>query len=251
MSTPKERLDAFLSAGIGYMSRGRLDALRRDFDALLAEHRAEVEHLRTALTARRTKMNAAARDAALEEAAHYHDRKGDAARAWLDVHEQRGKANVVASWRTSLEVHRRAAVAIRALKSTPAARFIPESDVRPALESLISAVSGLKAGQPCHWLDGEWPRINALRERLGVDLDAACECGHVSIGSNGLCAATIRTAGGAFAACGCSHPSHAMPAKAEPVSAPPRKESERECTCTGSCRGADGLGPGWRCALQR
>jgi chromosome segregation ATPase len=42
-----------------------------------------------------------------------------------------------------------------------------------------------------------------------------------------------------------------LDAKAGPVSAPPRKESERECTCTGSCRGADGLGFGWRCALQR
>jgi len=25
---------------------------------------------------------------------------------------------------------------------------------------------------------------------------------------------------------------------------------ERDCTCTGSCKGADGLAPGWRCALE-
>lgn len=26
---------------------------------------------------------------------------------------------------------------------------------------------------------------------------------------------------------------------------------DRECTCLGSCKGAAGLGPGWRCALER
>lgn len=34
---------------------------------------------------------------------------------------------------------------------------------RRVIEILVSAVSGLKAGQPCHWLDAEWPRINAAR----------------------------------------------------------------------------------------
>lgn len=29
------------------------------------------------------------------------------------------------------------------------------------------------------------------------------------------------------------------------------KESTRDCTCLGSCRGADTLAPGWRCALAR
>ncbi len=31
----------------------------------------------------------------------------------------------------------------------------------------------------------------------------------------------------------------------------PGKLADRVCTCTGSCRGADGLGPGWVCALGR
>jgi hypothetical protein len=188
MSTPKERLDAFLSAGIGYMSRGRLDALRRDFDALLAEHRAEVEHLRTALTARRTKMNAAARDAALEEAAGLAD----------DLPEEVTPATV--------------ATRIRALKSSPCA-VLPVEKVREVLRAVRDEVDPNRDPDdaPSAWEEGRHDGCETIARRLGVDLDA----------------------------------------KAGPVSAPPRKESERECTCTGSCRGADGLGFGWRCALQR
>lgn len=33
--------------------------------------------------------------------------------------------------------------------------------------------------------------------------------------------------------------------------APPPKDSHRLCTCTGACKGAEGLGPGWRCALEK
>jgi hypothetical protein len=56
--------------------------------------------------------------------------------------------------------------------------------------------------------------LTTCAEVLGVHLGAKCDCGHTSIGSNSLCMAPVRTAGGSIAACGCSHPSHAMPAKA-------------------------------------
>lgn len=34
------------------------------------------------------------------------------------------------------------------------------------------------------------------------------------------------------------------------IRAPDAQTPERDCTCTGSCKGAAGLAPGWRCALR-
>ena len=28
------------------------------------------------------------------------------------------------------------------------------------------------------------------------------------------------------------------------------EDTRRECTCLGTCKGKEGLGPGWRCALE-
>lgn len=36
----------------------------------------------------------------------------------------------------------------------------------------------------------------------------------------------------------------------EPTGASPQAETRRDCTCLGTCRGAEGLGPRWKCALE-
>jgi integrase len=95
--------------------------LAGDLDALLAEHRAEVERLRTALKARRTKMDAAARDAALEEAEGEVDALADDARD--SGRQDRAHVLDIASER------------IRALKSSPCA-VLPVDKVREVLDEL-------------------------------------------------------------------------------------------------------------------
>ena len=35
-----------------------------------------------------------------------------------------------------------------------------------------------------------------------------------------------------------------------PTGASPQAETRRDCTCLGTCRGAEGLGPRWKCALE-
>lgn len=125
-------------------------------DALLAEHRSEADDLRQEVERLSATLRgalagelvvyadgeveakvSAARDAALEEAVQYHDRKGDEAQKWL-------------------EVHRRSAVALRALKSNTAERYLRESEVREMLRG-------------CGWDASE------AAKRLGVDLDAKGE----------------------------------------------------------------------------
>jgi hypothetical protein len=78
-------------------------------------------------------------------------------------------------------------------------------------------------------------RLRQAARRLGVDLDATgedCGCGHTSVSTNNLCMAPVRTAGGSVASCGCSHPSHAMPAKRERQEStyPPEYEATGELT---------------------
>lgn len=125
------------------------------------------EHLRELLVL----AIAAARAEGREEAAQHHDRKGDEAREWLDEHEQRAKANVVASWRTSLEVHRRAAVAIRALKARRTERWLPESEVREVLRDLQPSTD-LLGGK---YAQGVRDALSQVADILGMDLDAKGE----------------------------------------------------------------------------
>jgi hypothetical protein len=206
---------------------------------LLAEHRAEVERLRTALEACRTKTDAAARDAALEEVATEATRRAGLARRVCVGTE---KASMGDGAGTALET---LAADLRALKSSPVS-VLPVDKVReearkaiaqdmPGLWKLgVAALADALGGN----VDDILPDPSKAR-RLGVDLDAKtwecamglegctadnpcrscesvptepeCGCGHTSIGSNSLCAKAIRTASGAVASCGCSHPSHAMP----------------------------------------
>lgn len=37
---------------------------------------------------------------------------------------------------------------------------------------------------------------------------------------------------------------------APPVGVSPQPDTRRDCTCLGTCRGAEGLGPRWKCALE-
>jgi hypothetical protein len=192
-----------------WLRQCRVDA-QRALDALLAEHRAEVERLTrerdnlgnaVADLTPRAAIADTARDAALEEGATEATRRAGLARR---VYVGTEKAPMGDGAGAALET---LAADLRALKSTPAARFIPEEKVLVAIRDTRRESADMLEADERDFL-----------RRLGMDLDAACECGHVSIGSNSLCAATIRTAGGSVAACGCSHPSHAMPAKAEPSS---------------------------------
>ncbi len=38
---------------------------------------------------------------------------------------------------------------------------------------------------------------------------------------------------------------------APPVGVSPQPDTRRDCTCLGTCRGAEGLGPRWKCALEK
>lgn len=37
---------------------------------------------------------------------------------------------------------------------------------------------------------------------------------------------------------------------APPVGVSPQPDTRRDCTCLGTCRGAEGLGPRWKCAIE-
>jgi hypothetical protein len=102
-----------------------------------------------------------ARDAALEEAALYHDKQGDDARGWLDVNEglrNKALAEQVANRRAALVTHREAAIRIRALRSRPV-QVLPAERVRGVL---ASARSNRLAR----------PVVDAIADALGVNLDA-------------------------------------------------------------------------------
>jgi hypothetical protein len=225
--------------------RHRLLAGVDEIRILLAERRAEVEALRKnpADAQKDAHENAeavsSARDAALEEAATEATRRAGLARR---VYVGTEKAPMGDGAGAALET---LAADLRALKSSPVS-VLPVDKVReearkaiaqdmPGLWKLgVAALADALGGN----VDDILPDPSKAR-RLGVDLDAKtwecamglegctadspcrscesvptepeCGCGHTSIGSNSLCAKTIRTASGAVASCGCSHPSHAMP----------------------------------------
>jgi hypothetical protein len=163
-------------------------------DALLAEHRAEVEGLNLQATAAHARATRYAEKAGTHERAHGmpHEQCLSAAR---DAALEEGATEMK---RIGEE---RAAIRLRALKSSPCA-VLPVDKVREVLRA-ARGIHGANVDEV----------LTTCAEVLGVDLDAKCDCGHTSIGSNSLCMAPVRTAGGSIAACGCSHPSHAMPAK--------------------------------------
>lgn len=121
-----------------------------------------------------------ARAEALEETAGYHDRKGDAARAWLDENERGAAERVVASWRLSLEIHRRSAAAIRAIITTPAPVSIPVERVRGVLADIYAVGKRSRDGYYAHSAQyaehsGRMGAAYAAARDLGVPLDAAQE----------------------------------------------------------------------------
>jgi hypothetical protein len=208
-------------------------------DALLAEHRAEVERLRTALKARRTKMDASARDAALEEVATEATRRaGLARRVYVGTEEAAMGDGAGAALETL-------AACLRASKSAPVS-VLPVDKVREVCASNLYTPARGPTEEAFN------RGVLAVAHDLGADLDATCDCGHVSIATNSLCAVPVRTASGSVASCGCSHPSHAMPAKAEPSSTERlsamtgvpahliHDEPAHEPT-PGVCRGRDGV----------
>ena len=174
-------------------------------DALLAEHRAEVS---------------TTRDAALEEA----------------------KARIIKRCCAKMAEHRfcehqpcdyyqNALTEIRALKSSPAERYLPETKVREVLtrrrgvaQRAMTAAMDQNEGSTYHSSGGRMTECENIAGDLGVDLDAKGE------------------PSGPLGCCGLYGTPHDACVHAKPA-------ARQMCTCLGSCRGASGLGEGWKCAL--
>lgn len=190
-------------------------------DALLAEHRAEVETLtaerdayrQTAIEADMARVGAeealsAARDAALEEAARRMEQ-------WSGLRDEHGDAA------------ERTAVRIRALTSQPARRYV---DAEKVWEAVAESRALEALGTPLLYLDGWNAALDDVARRLGVDLDAeediserAGEGERIRPRSGHIVRRNRRAAG----------------------------DARQTCTCTGTCRGAEGLGANWTCTLGR
>jgi small-conductance mechanosensitive channel len=135
----------------------RLSKMADALDALLSEHRAEVERLKTALGARRTKMDAIARDAALDEAKTAIQDEGASLRR---QGERIGPDYLAAATKV-----------VERLKSRPAERYLPESEVRKVLCDLRPGDDLLHA----KYAQGVRDALLQVADVLGVDLDAAQE----------------------------------------------------------------------------
>ena len=221
MSENEKRLRGWLALGTRAAMTDVLEAL----DALLGEHRAEVKELQTLLVGKKAgalevyaagevdaKVDAAS-DAALEEAARQYE-------AWAAENCQH----------ESPTPEKR----IRALKLQPAERYLRESEVREVLRDLL-AYGRQRAREARESQQSDvggrmvaWAAEQA-GDRLGVDLDAEEEkAPHDALVVTDGATATV-------------------------LNVPPgfRVDTRQTCTCTGSCRGPEGLGAGWKCALGR
>lgn len=174
-----------------FKGAGPIDLKGQELLAEIDALNAEVKRLREALAARRTKMDAATRDAALEEV--------------LSAMEARCPGQWQTTW------HEPKAL-VRALKSRPAERYLRESEVRDALLAYYSGTS------ECRRRD----LLDGVAMCLGMDLDAEGEPTVTEHDGNDV----VRMAKVA-------------------------RDTRQTCTCTGSCRGPEGLGAGWKCALGK
>jgi hypothetical protein len=203
-------------------------------DALLAEHRAEVSALRAELADARKRYAAAldeqlaeassARDEVLEEVATEATRRASLARrvyvGTADAPRGEGAGDALETLAGTL----------RASMSAPAS-VLPTAKVREVL----------KAEHDATHLTGTRIRFRQAARRLGLSLDEAgagetpatrdpcARCGHGRI---------CHMPGNCNACCTCP-------------AFEPRADTRQECTCTGTCRGPEGLGKGWRCALGK
>ena len=150
--------------GLAAVDPGVSSAMEDDLDALIAEHRAEVEHLKKDKESLRlcyeaaTAREPAARDAALEAVA------SDDPSSPVDGNGAGYGHAFADGWKArGLRVKRIA----DALKSNPAERYLRESEVREVLRTAMQATQQERGARSDA---GRWLRF--VSERLGVDFDA-------------------------------------------------------------------------------
>lgn len=212
MSENEKRLREWLKQ---YGERGLLvEAPEGILDALLSERRAEVEMV----TAERDewKRKALERDLEVTRLSAARDAALEEARTALAGH--RDGASALRLFGRS-QVFADAVEAVGALKSQPARQYLDAEKVRDVLAT--------------HYANTKSFVVSLVARDIGVVLDA-----------NGDDDALARGEANQTYWTGASTGRAVLPG----VRA--ADDTRHTCTCLGACRGASGLGEGWRCALE-
>lgn len=226
--------------------------------AFLAEHRAEVESLaeekteaerfRDSWRRRWSEDVGTARDAALEEAADVAHAEALECKRLKRSAEDMGVTHARQSWQAAEASAEGVERTIRALKSQPARQYVDVEKVRGVLVNMRDDALGADR-EATKTRDKWYARAVAdtciqAAANIGVGLDAegACECGAIPEPHEEDEA--------------CNLPAEATPSTPQVIAAArnaaglPPLDTRQTCTCTGACRGPDGLGVGWKCALE-